>query len=123
MSFDQVVTFLAVSDVDRSSILYGDVLGLEMVLDQVDCRVFRVCRDGFLGVCQRPDAPKPAATIVTLVTDDVDGWHDRLVAAGVTCDRPPQRNERYDLYHAFYRDPDGHVIEIQTFLDPSWPRS
>ena len=58
---------------------------------------------------------------MTLVTDDVDGWHRRLTAQGVTCERPPGHNDKYRLHHAFYRDPDGYLIEIQQFLDPAWP--
>ena len=119
--FDQQVTFLAVSDLDRSSDLYGGTLRLPLVLDQGDCRIFQVSSSAFIGICERPDSPEPRGVIVTLVSDDVDGWHQRLIDAGVTCDKPPQRSDSYDVYHAFYRDPDGHVLELQTFLDPAWP--
>jgi catechol 2,3-dioxygenase-like lactoylglutathione lyase family enzyme len=44
-----------------------------------------------------------------------------MVSAGVLCERTPQLNETYNVYHAFYRDPDGFLIEIQRFLDPRWP--
>jgi catechol 2,3-dioxygenase-like lactoylglutathione lyase family enzyme len=60
--------------------------------------------------------------LVTLVTDDVDAEHARLVAAGVSCEKEPSHNPKYNLYHAFYRDPDGFLIEVQRFLDPAWPR-
>ena len=70
----------------------------------------------------RPDAVDPTGVIVTLVTDDVNGWHERLAAAAVVCERPPNRNQRYAIYQAFYRDPDGYLIEIQQFLDPEWPQ-
>ena len=119
--FDQQVTFLAVSDLERSSAFYGGTLELPLVLDQGDCRIYQASSTAFIGVCERPDSPEPGAVIITLVSDDVDRWHVALSDAGVTCDKPPQRNDTYDLYHAFYRDPDGHVLEIQTFLDPAWP--
>jgi catechol 2,3-dioxygenase-like lactoylglutathione lyase family enzyme len=118
--FDQHITFVSVSDLERSHEFYGDTLGLALVLDQGDCRIFEVTPTAFVGVCVRPDAVSPDGIILTLVTDDVDAWHDRLVAAGVVCDRPPNHNEKYDLYQAFYRDPDGYLIEIQRFLDPAW---
>lgn len=119
--FDQQVTFVSVGDLDRSTRFYRDVLGLRLVLDQGDCRIFGVTPTAFVAVCVRVDAVSPDGIIVTLVTDDVDGWHDRLMAAGVSCERQPNHNEKYDLYQAFYRDPDGYLIEIQRFLDPSWP--
>ena len=119
-SFDQQVTFVSVRDLDRSTRFYRDTLGLRLALDQGDCRIFEVTSTAFVAVCVRVDAVSPDGIIVTLVTDDVDAWHDRLVAAGVPCDRAPNHNEKYDLYQAFYRDPDGYLIEIQRFLDPVW---
>lgn len=118
--FEQHITFLSVADLDRAAHFYGGVLGLPLALDQGDCRIYTVSASAFVGVCLRPDAVSPDGVIVTLVTDDVDGWHERLVAAGVPCDRAPNHNERYRLYQAFYRDPDGYLIEIQRFLDPLW---
>lgn len=121
MPFDQLVTFLPVADLTRSAQFYEQVLELELVLDQGDCRIFRVASDSFIGICQRPGAKPSEGVMVTLVTPNVDAWHRRLSEMRVVCDRPPTLNQKYRLHHAFYRDPDGHVIEIQTFLDPSWP--
>ncbi len=118
--FEQQVTFLSVRDLERSTVFYRDVLGLSLVLDQGDCRIFEVTPTAFVAVCGRADGVSPEGIIVTLVTDDVDGWHDRLSVAGVTCERAPNHNEKYHLYQAFYRDPDGYLIEIQRFLDPAW---
>ena len=119
--FDQQVTFVSVGDLERSTVFYRDTLGLRLALDQGDCRIFEVTPAAFLGICTRPDAVSPDGIIVTLVTDAVDAWHERLVAAGVPCERAPNHNDEYDLYQAFYRDPDGYLIEIQRFLDPAWP--
>ena len=58
--------------------------------------------------------------IITLVSDEVDAWHDRLTAAGVPVEQAPKVTEEYGVYHAFYRDPDGYLVEIQRFLDPDW---
>jgi len=122
MQFDQLVTFLPVSDLERSGRFYEETLGLELVLDQGDCRIYRVgSGEAFVGICARVPAEPSDGVMVTLVTQDVEGWHRRLLEAGVRCDRPPAHNDEYALHHAFYRDPDGHVLEVQTFLDPSWP--
>ena len=59
--------------------------------------------------------------IVTLVSDDVDGWYQRLVAAGVDFEKPPSRNERFGIYHVFLNDLDGNLLEIQHFENPAWP--
>ncbi len=122
MSFDQQVTFLPVADLERAHAFYAGVLGLELVLDQVACRIYRAAPEAFVGVCRREDARPVTGVIVTLVADDVDGWHERVVAAGGEVTKPPARNDEYDIYHCFLRDPDGHVVEIQRFESPEWPR-
>ena len=120
--FDQQVTFLIVADLATSSRFYGEKLGLDMVLDQGDCHIYRTTSTAFIGICERADRAEPGSVLVTLVTDDVDETHASLTTAGVPCERPPQLNETYNVYHAFYRDPDGFLIEVQRFLDPKWPR-
>jgi len=121
--FDQQVTFLYTQDLERSAAFYGQTLGLTMVLDQGGCRIFRSSANAFVGVCQSREAgpANPDGVIVTFVTEDVDGWYDKLTARGVTFDAPPRENTDYNIYHCFLRDPDGYKIEIQRFQDPSWP--
>ena len=116
MAFDQQVTFVYVSDLDRSAAFYGDVLGLELARDQGACRIYRVAGDAVLGVCDHRPC-EPGGLILTLVSDDVDGWAERLRAAGHDVDGPDD-NERYAIRHLFVRDPDGHLVEIQRFDDP-----
>ncbi len=121
--FDQQVTFLYAANLEESSRFYRDVLGLQLVLDQGPCQIFRVAADAFLGVCQCGEARpvSPEGVIVTLVSADVDGWYEKLMATGVDVEAPPALNERYNIYHIFLRDPDGYTLEIQQFHDPKWP--
>ena len=120
MSFDDQITFLPVADLDRSAAFYGETLGLPLVVDQGDCLIYRVVAGAFLGVCLRPERVGASGAIITLVTQDVDGWHDRITRAGGFCESPPASHPRYGIYQAFYRDPDGHLLEIQRFDDPEW---
>ncbi len=39
----------------------------------------------------------------------------------VDIEKPPTLNPQYNIYQMFVRDPNGYLIEIQTFLDPAWP--
>ena len=119
-AIDQQITFLSVADLEVSTGFYAGTLGLTMVLDQGDCRIFEASTSAFVGVCHRPDAVDPTGIIVTFVTDAVDEWHERLIDAGVACERAPSRNDTYQVYQAFYRDPDGYLIEVQRFLDAAW---
>ncbi len=121
---DQQVTFLYVRNLEQSANFYAETLGLEQVLDQGGCRIFRVAGEAFLGICGHPEhktAPKGFA--FTFVTPQVDAWHDRLAAKGVTIEAPPEENERFRIYNFFARDPDGYLLEFQRFLDPAWPQA
>jgi catechol 2,3-dioxygenase-like lactoylglutathione lyase family enzyme len=118
----QQVSFLFTTDLAATANFYEETLGLTLALDQGDCRIYRVSRDGFLGFCQRPEAPgHHAGVILTLVTPEVDRWHRYLSDQGVAFDKPPTLNPKYNIYHCFLRDPNGYLIEIQRFLDPAWP--
>ena len=120
--FEQQVTFLYTSDLAATSAFYEGVLQLPLVLDQGACRIYRVSGDAFLGFCESADAPeKPEGVIVTLVSQDVDGWYRRLRDQGVVFEKPPALNPKFNIYHCFLRDPNGYLLEIQTFLDPAWP--
>jgi catechol 2,3-dioxygenase-like lactoylglutathione lyase family enzyme len=121
--FQQFVTFIYVRDLHVSSAFYGDLLGLALALDQGTCRIYRVAGDAYLGICLRNDtaaSPMLGSLILTLVVQDVDGWHHYLANRGVTVEQPPQYNPRFNIYHCFLRDPDGYLVEIQRFLDPTW---
>lgn len=117
---EALITFLFVSELETSATFYEEALGLSTVVDQGDCRIYRVTENAFLGICERPDRVQDDGLIVTFVTVDVDGTHTRLVKAGAVVESPPAHNDQYGIYHAFYRDPDGHLVEVQSFDDPEW---
>ncbi len=118
----QQVTFLYTRDLAATARFYEEIVGLKLVLDQGDCRIYAVSRGGYLGFCQREETPEqPTGVIITLVTPKVDEWHQSLTGQGVVFEQPPAFNSQYNIYHCFVRDPNGYLIEIQRFLDPSWP--
>jgi rhodanese-related sulfurtransferase/catechol 2,3-dioxygenase-like lactoylglutathione lyase family enzyme len=117
---DSQITFLTVSDLEASGHFYGTVLGLDLVVDQGSCRIYRVTSSAFLGICTHRDDVRAEGVIVTLVSDQVDRWYDELSANGVEFESAPALNERFGIYHVFLRDPDGHLVEIQQFMDSEW---
>ena len=125
--FDQQVTFLYTADLDATAHFYESLLGLPLALDQGVCRIYRVAAGAYVGFCQKTDAlvedgAGPSGVILTLVTDEVGAWYERLRAKGVLFEKPPTLNPKFDIYHCFLRDPNGYLIEIQRFNDPDWPR-
>lgn len=124
----QQVTFLHTDDLAETAVFYEQILGLERVLDQGACLIFATGSDAFLGFCEsvgsRLGADKTAdPVIVTLVSEDVDRWYDYLCQHNIPVEKPPTLNEKFNIYHLFLRDPNNYLIEIQTFLDPLWPKA
>jgi catechol 2,3-dioxygenase-like lactoylglutathione lyase family enzyme len=120
----QSLTWVDTEDLDGTCAFYGETLGLEMVFDQGACRIFSMGGTGFLGVCRvRPGRfVEPKGVVITFVTDDVDGWHRHLLARGARPEGAPERSEAFNVYCFFVRDPNGYLLEFQSFLDPRWPR-
>ena len=117
---DALVTFLYVDDLARSDRFYREQLGLALVTDQGACRIYEVAAGGYLGVCSHAGPASPEGVIVTLVRDDVEGYCAELAERGVDFEKPVAHNERFGITHAFLRDPDGHLVEVQRFDDPGW---
>lgn len=122
-AIDQQVTFITCGDLEASSAFYGGVLGLTRVLDQGGCHIFRVAGEAFLGICRRRAGRvlENGGVVVTFVTPDVDGWYRHLIEHGIVTEGAPEENQDYAIYNFFARDPDGYLIEFQTFLSAKWP--
>ncbi len=118
---EALITFIYVDDAEASDAFYRGVLGLPLVTVQPTCRIYQVSAAGFLGVCSSNDRPTtPAGVVITLVRPDVDVFCDRITTAGLELEKAPAHNERFSIYNAFVRDPDGYLVEIQRFDDPDW---
>jgi catechol 2,3-dioxygenase-like lactoylglutathione lyase family enzyme len=117
--FDQQITFLYTRDLSTTARFYEQVLGLPLDRDQGDCRIYRVSSTGLIGFCQRElDSPAENHPIIlTFIAEDVDGWYRTLQERGVRFEAAPVLNPKYHIYHCFLRDPNGYLLEIQTFLD------
>ncbi len=118
MPFDQTVTFLHTSDLNATAHFYEDILELSLVRDQGVCRIYKTSGDGYLGFCTHLETPVTKSIILTLVTPSVDIWYATLLAKGVEIVNPPAHNPKYQIYHFFFKDPNGYTLEIQHFDEP-----
>jgi catechol 2,3-dioxygenase-like lactoylglutathione lyase family enzyme len=125
-AIDQQITFLAARDLAKTAEFYENILGLRLVLDQGGCRIYETAPNAYIGFChqlstqQQPHAGYDGI-MLTLVTTAVDDWHTYLTAKNVPIEKPPTHNPTYNIYQMFVRDPNGYIIEIQSFLDSTWP--
>ncbi len=112
MRVRRVVPDLASDSLEAASEFYGDVLGLQPVMDH-----------GWIVTLADPEQPGAQISLVTrdetapvipdvsIQVDDVDACH----AAAVRVDAEivhPLTDEPWGVRRFFVRDPDGHVINI-----------
>jgi len=121
-TIDQQVTFLYTENLAETARFYEEVVGFTLVLDQGGCRIYRITEDAFLGFCEREDVKANKEGIVyTFVTEDVDAWYAYLLEREVDLIKKPEENPAYNIYHFYFRDPNGYILEVQKFLDVRWP--
>ena len=118
----QLITWVYCEDLAATCRFYRETLGLPEVIDQGPARIFQAAPGAFIGVCRAFEGRVvgPKGSMISLVTDDVDAWYDRLSAAGVKTQGPPRTLEAFNITCFFAEDPNGYVIEFQRFLDPAW---
>lgn len=123
-TLDQYITFIYTRNLEESARFYESIIGFALWRDQGTCRIYHISGGSYLGICQTGSEAKGNAlegkqqnVILTLVTEDVDGWYTHLQDKGIQFEHAPRTNHRYNIYHCFLRDPNGYLIEIQRFLD------
>lgn len=112
------ISWVYSEDIDASFRFYEVALGLALERDAGSARIYRTAKGARIGVCGvfGDRVAAPAGSMITLITDDVDGWYRALKARGVALKGPPEVLERFNIYSFFVTDPAGYVIEIQSFL-------
>ncbi|MFK7604449.1 VOC family protein [Deinococcus sp. SM5_A1] len=114
-SFDAFIGFYPTADLAATHDFYVGTLGLTLARDQGSCHIYSVAGGGFLGFCERGSVALPPSVVLTLVTEDVDGVYERLMAAGVTAEAAPKHNAEYGIYHFYAQGPSGERVEVQRF--------
>lgn len=112
MGVRRVVPDLVTTSLEASSAFYGDVFGLQRVMDH-----------GWIVTLadpQRPDvqlslmthdATAPVVPDASIQVDDVDACHAAAVQTGAEIVHPLTQ-EPWGVRRFFVRDPDGHVINV-----------
>jgi len=116
------ITWVYTRDLEAAERFYGGQLALREVYRTEAARIYACGPSAHIGVCREFDdrVVEPKGGMITLLTDDVDGWYAHLQAAGVPMLGPPERHARFAIYSFFALDPEGYRIEFQKFLDPAW---
>ena len=120
MTRDYGITFFYYPDIHAVAPFYETVLGFELVLDQGMARIYRIAPNCYFGLVDGDRGhlrhQAKSAVLLTIVSEDVEGWHARLAAQGVPALTEIRRGTYCD--HFFLEDPAGYAIEIQRFHNP-----
>ncbi|MBT9369835.1 VOC family protein [Rhizobium sp. CSW-27] len=120
MQKDYSITFFYYDDILAVAPFYEDVLGFEQVLDQGMARIYRIAGQCYFGIVDGNRGhlkhQEKSAVLLTIVAQDVEGWHAKLKAAGVPGLSDMLRGRFCE--HFFFEDPAGYAIEIQRFHNP-----
>jgi predicted enzyme related to lactoylglutathione lyase len=113
------IIFTYYRDLARAADFYARVMGLELVMDHGFAKVFQLTPHSFIGLVDSEKGTFKASdskpVIIATVTDDVEQWHDHLVASGATILKPIKDNPVLGLRGFAALDPEGYVLEFERF--------
>ena len=126
------ITFVYSSSLEASRAFYDEGLGLRIRSDKGAVVFYTlpgaaaslgVVREGVSAAVDPPCSARTAGrdtVMICLLSADVDGALKRVLALnipGVRVEQPATQNERFGIYNALLRDPDGYLVELQAFVD------
>jgi len=115
------ILFQQTQDLEKIKIFYSNI-DSKIWLDQGDCTIFK--HDNFLfGFCQREHISKDGLiTFFYETKQEVDEVYRKVRDRA---NSEPTENKKYNIYNFFATDPEGRVLEFQTFLhqiDFNWEK-
>ena len=119
--FRSQITLLYFRNIERAFHFYEETLGLSVKIDQGYGRIYEVSGNALLGVMDEKrgflQSGQGNSILVSLVTDDVDEWYETLQKKGVKLLSRPLTKEDIGIRSFLFEDPEGHILEIQKFMD------
>lgn len=115
-----MITFTYYRDLATAEKFYGEVMGLEKVIDVDFAKVFKAADNAHIGIVDSArghlDAAEEKPVMLTFIVDDIEKWHSHLKAHGVEITVPPKEPEYLGMKTMLFKDPEGYVGEILEWL-------
>lgn len=116
------VQWLYYRDLEAIQAFYEEAMGLELMVDQGWAKVYPTSPTGFLGFVDGErglhSATAQKAVTVSFLTPDVQGWLEHLRQRPAVELREPEVGSEGDFARTLVGyDPEGYVLEWDTFLD------
>jgi predicted enzyme related to lactoylglutathione lyase len=115
-----MITFTYYHDLAAAEKFYGDIMGLEKVIDVDFAKVFKAAKNAHVGIVDsaegylRTSEEKPV--MLTFIVDDITAWHSHLEANDVEITQPPKEVSYLRMKTMLFKDPEGYVGEILEWL-------
>lgn len=112
------ITFLYYEDLAAPRKFYGKVLGLESYYEQEWVSLYRVAPGASIGIVKSADQKidadaKANAAMVSIVTEDVDSWFERLKSReGVIVLKAIYDHPAVPIRAFLLQDPGGYSVEF-----------
>lgn len=115
------LVFFYYRDLPAAARFYEEIVGLDRVVDQGFCLIYRVSPVSFLGLVDEREglhrATEAKSVTLSFITESIDAWYDHLVARGVAIHRPLADATRHPTRGFVALDPEGYFLEFERFLD------
>ncbi len=110
---------LTVSNLEKALVFYRDTLGMKV--NATIPGEFAFLDGGAVVLALRESAEKanPGLTEVVFEVPDVTATYEELKSKDIAFPYPPRSvtgNEGMDLYATDFRDPDGHILSITSWV-------
>jgi predicted enzyme related to lactoylglutathione lyase len=119
--FQSQITLLYFRNVEKAYHFYEKILGLRLKIDQGYGRIYEVSGSAFIGVMDEKrgflQSGNGKSIMISLVTDAVEEWYETLKKRDVKLLSTPLTKEDIGIRSFLFEDPEGHILEIQKFLD------
>ena len=110
-----------VGDLERAIAFYRDTLGMRFLFSAPPQMAFFDCGGIRLLLGAADEDRDPSGSIVYYRVDDIQSAHRVLASRGVDFDSDPHLAHKaadYELWLAFFRDPDGNLLALQSEVKP-----
>jgi len=126
-SIDATITFFYYENLGEAAAFYGDLLGLEKMMDEDWVKIYRITDTSSVGLVlegkgyHSVSADKPA--MLSIVTDNVDAWYQLLLESKVTLQtklKPEDQESDPDgapVRGFVAEDPGGYTVEFFSWQD------
>ncbi len=119
------MNFFPCKNLESMRNFYFGILNLPIALEQGTCLVFKVGESphiAFWGFCShyKDFLVNPSKVCLTLVVNtmvEVDRWYHYLCDNKIECIKKPAKTPQFRIYNAFFKDPMGYTLEIQSFYE------